>query len=58
MIKMLGLILIGAAIAMLIVARPRRGTVVDWLRGDLKQYLHTMAMILSLLLGGVLTLAE
>jgi hypothetical protein len=52
----IGLIMVGAAIAMLIVARPRNGEVVGWLSSEYSQWAYTMALLLLLTAGSVVAL--
>jgi hypothetical protein len=53
----LGLILLAAAIAMLVVARPRDGKVVPWLESEIRQQLYGFALLVLLALGGFLAVS-
>jgi hypothetical protein len=53
----LGLILLGAVVGMLVVARPRDGKVVDWLRNETRQQLYGFMLLVLLALGGLLVLS-
>jgi hypothetical protein len=52
-----GVIMLVVALGMLIVARPRDGTIVNWLRGEVRQQLYGFALILLITIGGLLALS-
>jgi hypothetical protein len=52
----IGLVMLIATAVMLVVARPRNGEVVHWLRGERRQQIYGFAIVLLLTIGGLLAL--
>jgi hypothetical protein len=52
----IGVAMIGMAVAMLVLARPRRGEVVHWLRTDNSQWVYVMTFVLLISVGFAISL--
>ena len=55
--RVIGLIMLGVVVAMFVLARPRDGNVVHWLRGDNRQWAYAMTIVMLIAAGTVLSLA-
>jgi hypothetical protein len=55
-VRVIGFIMIGVAIAMFVLARPRHGKVVHWLRSDNKQWAYGMTVVILVAVGFTLSL--
>jgi hypothetical protein len=55
--RIVGLSMIGVAVAMFVLARPRHDKVVHWLRGDNRQWAYVMTIVLLIFVGLVISLA-
>jgi hypothetical protein len=53
--RIVGLIMIGTAVAMFVLARPRHGKVVPWLRSDSRQWVYGMLAVILTSLGFTLS---
>ena len=54
--RVIGVAMIGMAVAMFVLARPRRGEVVHWLRTDNRQWVYVMTFVLLISVGFVISL--
>jgi Na+/H+ antiporter NhaA len=54
--RSIGFIMLGVAIAMFVLARPRHGKVVQWLRSDNRQWAYGMAVVILIAVGFTLSL--
>jgi hypothetical protein len=54
--RIVGLSMIGIAVAMFVLAQPRDGEVVSWLRSDIRQLAYVMTIVLLLIVGFVISL--
>jgi hypothetical protein len=55
--RAIGVSMIGSAIAMFVLARPRQGKVVHWLRSDNRQWAYVMIIVVLICVGVVMSLA-
>ncbi len=55
--RVVGVIMIGMAVAMFVLARPRDGKVVDWLRSDILQWAYVMTIVALIGVGLAISLA-
>ena len=55
--RVIGLSMLGVAVAMLVLARPRDGNVVHWLCGDNRQWVYLMTIVTLIAAGTVISLA-
>ena len=55
--RVIGVSMIGVAVAMFVLARPRDGKVVHWLRGDNRQWAYVMTIVVLISVGVVIVLA-
>jgi hypothetical protein len=55
--RVTGLIMICLAVAMFVLARPRRGAVVHWLRSENRQWAYVMTIVLLTGVGFAVSLA-
>ena len=55
--RVVGFSMIGVAVAMFVLARPRHGKVVHWLRGDNRQWAYVMTIVVLISVGFVIFLA-
>ena len=53
---LVGLSMIGVAVAMFVLAHPRDGRVVHWLRGDNRQMAYVMTIVVLMLVGLIISL--
>ena len=54
--RVIGFIMIGTAVAMFVIARPRGGKVVPWLRSDSRQWAYGMTVVFLIAIGFVIAL--
>ena len=54
--RVIGVAMIGMAVAMFVLARPRRGEVVHWLRTDNRQWVYVMTFVLLISVGFAISL--
>jgi hypothetical protein len=54
----IGFGMIGVAVAMFVLARPRHGKVVHWLRSDSRQWAYVMTIVALIVVGFVISFAE
>ena len=54
--RTIGFSMMGVAVAMFVLARPRNGKVVHWLLSDNRQLAYVMAIVLLLAVGLVISL--
>jgi hypothetical protein len=55
--RVIGFSMIGVAVAMIVLARPRDGKVVHWLRNDNRQWAYVMTIVVLIGVGLVIALA-
>jgi len=55
--RTIGFSMIGVAVAMFVLAKPRDGKVVHWLHSDTRQLVYVMTIVLLMLVGLVIALA-
>ena len=55
--RVIGLSMIGVAVAMFVLARPRDGKVVHWLRSDNRQWAYVMTIVVLIVVGFAISLA-
>ncbi len=55
--RVIGVSMIGMAVAMFVLARPRHGEVVHWLRTDNRQWIYVMTFVVLIAIGTVFSLA-
>ena len=55
--RVIGLSMIGVAVAMFVLARPRHGKVVSWLRSDGRQWSYVMTIVVLIAVGFAISLA-
>ena len=55
--RVIGFIMIGVAVAMFVLARPRDGKVVHWLRSDNRQWAYVMTIVVLISVGFAISLA-
>ena len=55
--RAIGISMIGVAVAMFVLARPRHGKVVHWLRSDRRQWAYVMTIVVLISFGLVISLA-
>jgi len=56
--RVIGFIMIGMAVPMLVIARPRSGKAVPWLRSDNWQWVYGMTIVCLIGVGFVVALFE
>ncbi len=54
--RIVGFSMIGVAVAMFVLAHPRDGKVVHWLRSDNRQLAYVMTIVVLMLVGFVISL--
>ena len=54
--RIVGVSMIGVAVVMFVLAKPRDGNVVPWLRSDNRQLAYVMTIVVLLLVGFVISL--
>ena len=54
--RIVGLSMIGVAVAMFVLAQPRDGRVVHWLRSDNRQLAYVMTIVVLMLVGLIISL--
>jgi hypothetical protein len=55
--RIIGFSMIGVAVAMFVLTRPRDGKVVHWLRSDNRQWAYVMTIVVLIGVGLVISLA-
>jgi hypothetical protein len=55
--RAIGISMIGVAVVMIVLARPRHGDAVHWLRSDSGQWAYVMTIVVLISFGFVIALA-